>query len=89
MTEPARAVLLAGATGLVGGLALQRLLQLATFDHVVVVARRPLEHSHGRLRAIVTDFDHLEAQPPVPCTAARADGSAVVISTRPPFAVSE
>jgi uncharacterized protein YbjT (DUF2867 family) len=70
MSDPARTVLLAGATGLVGGLALQRLLELTTFDQVVVVARRPLEHSHGRLRAIVTDFDRLEAQPPVPCTAA-------------------
>jgi uncharacterized protein YbjT (DUF2867 family) len=54
-----RAVALAGATGLVGGLALQRLLDGTAFDEVVVVGRRPPERSHGRLRAIVTEFDRL------------------------------
>jgi uncharacterized protein YbjT (DUF2867 family) len=65
-----RTVLLAGATGLVGGLALQRLLDGTTFDQVVVVARRPPGRTHGRLRSIVTEFDALEARPPVPAAVA-------------------
>jgi uncharacterized protein YbjT (DUF2867 family) len=65
-----RAVALAGATGLVGGLALQRLLDGTTFDQVVVVGRRPPARSDGRLRAIVTEFDRLETLPPPPAAAA-------------------
>ena len=63
-------VLLAGSTGLVGGLALQRLLGGTTFDEVVVVSRRPPATTHGRLRAIVTELERLEALPPVPASAA-------------------
>lgn len=69
MTE-ARSVLLAGATGLVGGFALQRLLDGTAFAEVVVVGRRKPRHSHARLRPIVTEFDRLQALAPVPASAA-------------------
>jgi uncharacterized protein YbjT (DUF2867 family) len=66
---PARTVLLAGATGLVGGLALRRLLEGRAFDHVVALTRRelaPRPRLTGRVVAF-SDLDHVE---PVPAAAA-------------------
>jgi uncharacterized protein YbjT (DUF2867 family) len=65
-----RTALLAGASGLVGGLCLRRLLAAGEFDQVVVIARRPLELSHERLRVMVTSFDRLAELAPIPAGAA-------------------
>jgi uncharacterized protein YbjT (DUF2867 family) len=53
---------LAGATGLVGGECLQRLLASRSYRRVVVVSRRPLESvgRHRKLEVLVTDFDRLD-----------------------------
>jgi uncharacterized protein YbjT (DUF2867 family) len=57
--------LLAGATGLVGGRCLERLLGDAAFGEVVAVARRPLAGERARLRvALCPDFARLEELPP-------------------------
>jgi uncharacterized protein YbjT (DUF2867 family) len=65
-----RRVLLAGASGLVGGLCLRQLLAGALVDEVVAVARRPLPVTDRRLRVIVTEFDQLAQVPAVPARAA-------------------
>ena len=52
-------VLLAGATGLVGGHCLARLLADDDIGHITVLARRPLEQNHPKLTVRVVDFDHL------------------------------
>lgn len=52
-------VLLAGATGLVGGHCLTKLLADDDFGQVTVLARRPLERTHPKLTVHVVDFDHL------------------------------
>jgi uncharacterized protein YbjT (DUF2867 family) len=53
---------LAGATGLVGGECLKRLLASRRYGRVVVVSRRPLESvgRHRKLEVLVTDFDRLD-----------------------------
>jgi uncharacterized protein YbjT (DUF2867 family) len=53
---------LAGATGLVGGECLTRLLASRRYGRVIVVTRRPLESGgrHRRLETVVTDFDRLD-----------------------------
>lgn len=61
-------VALAGATGMVGALALRRLLAAAT--DVVVLARRPPEVTDPHLRVLTTDFSDLVPLPPVPVRAA-------------------
>ncbi|WP_374472690.1 hypothetical protein [Arenimonas sp.] len=53
---PAGAVLLAGATGLVGGSVLSRALAVADGPRVVAPVRRPLAHAHPRLSALVADL---------------------------------
>lgn len=55
-------VLLAGATGLVGGHCLTKLLADHDVDHVTALTRRPLEQSHSKLTVQVVDFDHLRDQ---------------------------
>ena len=65
-----RTVLLAGATGLVGGLALRRLVDSGAIDQVVVISRRPLPSTPDRTRVIVADFDRLDEVPPIPARAA-------------------
>ncbi|AZM87225.1 NAD(P)H-binding protein [Streptomyces sp. W1SF4] len=63
-----RSALLAGATGLVGGQLLVRLLRDPRYDRVTVLARRPLGLEHPRLDARVVDFAKLRADdlPPGP-----------------------
>lgn len=55
-------VLLAGASGLVGGHCLTKLLADDEIAHVTVVARRPLGQAHPKLTVQVVDFDHLREQ---------------------------
>lgn len=50
------AVLLAGATGLVGGRVLARLLGASTGPQVVAAVRRPLAIAHPRLTTVVGDL---------------------------------
>jgi uncharacterized protein YbjT (DUF2867 family) len=68
MTE--QVILLAGATGLVGAAALDRMLGREPGPAVVAVGRRPPPRSHPRLRAVVGDFSRLGAEPPIPARAA-------------------
>ncbi|MEU8432859.1 NAD(P)H-binding protein [Streptomyces sp. NPDC029216] len=56
-----RSALLVGATGLVGGQLLARLLRDPRYDRVTVLARRPLGLEHPRLDARVVDFAKLGA----------------------------
>lgn len=74
MSAPAghtRTILLAGATGMVGGLALRRLLSHPAFDQVVALVRRPLPGpAHIRLRAELVDLTRLSARPPPAAIAA-------------------
>ena len=53
---------LAGATGLVGGECLKRLLASRRYGRVVVVTRRPLAPGsrHRKLESVVTDFERLD-----------------------------
>ncbi|MDE4911695.1 MULTISPECIES: NAD(P)H-binding protein [unclassified Methylobacterium] len=53
-------ILIAGATGLVGGLALGLALADSRIDHVVALTRRPVE-PHTKLRNVVIDFSDLPA----------------------------
>ena len=60
MTKPT--ALIAGASGLVGGECLQRLLASAAYSTVTVVTRRSLGAAakHAKIREIVVDFAQLE-----------------------------
>lgn len=58
-----RTALLVGATGLVGGHCLDRLLADPAYGQVVVLARRPVAREHARLQAEVVDFDRLNRVP--------------------------
>ena len=53
---------LAGATGLVGGECLKRLLASKRYAHVVAVVRRPLDHGgrHRKLDTVIVEFDRLD-----------------------------
>lgn len=62
--NPTRTVMLAGATGLVGGQMLQALLNDPTVAQVHALTRRPLGLSHPRLQTHQIDFTHLPALPP-------------------------
>ena len=55
--------LIAGASGLVGGLLLRRLLDAPEYDRVVSVGRRRLDLEHPKLVQIITDFAALERLP--------------------------
>jgi len=56
-------VMLLGATGLVGGLALPRLLDDPRCSGVVAPTRRPLGMTHGKLENPILAFDALPAAP--------------------------
>ena len=64
-----RTALLAGGSGLVGGLAISHLLAPGAFARVVVLGRRPLGKRPG-LEQQTVDFARLDARPPVPAAAA-------------------
>lgn len=55
-----KTALIAGATGLVGGFVLKRLLASPDYGAVIAVTRRSLGISHPKLTEIVTDFEHVE-----------------------------
>lgn len=59
--EP-KVALLAGASGLVGGYALDSLLDAPDFARVFAISRRPLGREHPRLANRIIQFDKLEAQ---------------------------
>lgn len=56
-----RTALIAGASGLVGGHLLRRLLDAETWDRVVTLSRRVLDVDHPKLDQRLADFDHLDA----------------------------
>lgn len=56
-----RTALIAGASGLVGGHLLRRLLAAETWDRVVTLSRRTLGIEHPELDQHLADFDHLDA----------------------------
>lgn len=60
-----RKVLLAGATGLVGGLMLQTLLADQTVSEVHTLCRRPLSVDNPKLQVHIVDFSHLPVLPQV------------------------
>ena len=60
-----RKVLLAGATGLVGGLILQALLADRSVREVHALSRRPLKARHPKLQVHLVDFTRLPELPPV------------------------
>lgn len=59
-----RTVLLAGATGLVGGLILQALLTDEAVSTVHALSRRPMSLRHPKLQVHIVDFASLPALPP-------------------------
>jgi len=64
-----RTALLAGGSGLVGGLAVSHLLGPGAFDRVIALGRRPLPARPG-LDQRTVDFTRLDFEPPVPAAAA-------------------
>lgn len=63
MPEPeSRLVLLAGASGFVGGFALEALLEAPDVTRVFAVTRRPLGREHPRLANRIVQLDRIEAQ---------------------------
>lgn len=54
--------LLAGSTGLVGGLLLEQLLHDNHYEKVIALSRKPLGREHPRLVNLIVDFDNLESQ---------------------------
>ena len=57
-----RVVLLAGASGYVGNLALDALLESADVSRVFAVTRRPLGREHARLANRIVQFERVESQ---------------------------
>jgi uncharacterized protein YbjT (DUF2867 family) len=63
MTEiVSKVALLAGASGLVGGLLLDVLLEAEDFSRVLAITRRPLAREHPRLANRTVQFDKLAQQ---------------------------
>src|SRR4051812_37114186 len=56
-----RSVLVAGATGLVGGEVLRQLEADPTVTRIVAIGRRPAPSATPRITTCVVDYDHLEA----------------------------
>lgn len=56
-TDRERTALVAGATGLVGGHCLRRLLEHPSYRRVIALVRRPADFSHPKLEVRVVDFD--------------------------------
>ena len=55
-------VLLAGASGFIGGCALEALLDAPDVGRVIAVTRRPLKREHPRLANRIVPFERLEQQ---------------------------
>lgn len=65
MVKNQRKVLLAGATGLVGGFVLKTLLSDATVEKVYVLSRRAMNIVHQKIQTHVVDFTRLPKLPGV------------------------
>lgn len=52
--------LIAGATGLIGGFCLQKLLDDPYYTEVIALVRKPILKSHQKLKTIITAFDNPE-----------------------------
>jgi uncharacterized protein YbjT (DUF2867 family) len=59
-SQGSRSALIAGATGLVGGFLLDRLLEEDLYRDVRALVRRALDRQHPKLTEIVADFDRLD-----------------------------
>ena len=57
-----KVILLAGASGFVGNLALTELLDSADISRVFAITRRPLGREHPRLANRIVQFDQIESQ---------------------------
>jgi uncharacterized protein YbjT (DUF2867 family) len=57
-----KVALLAGATGFIGSLALNALLEAPDFSRVFAVTRRPLGREHPRLANRIVQFENIETQ---------------------------
>lgn len=57
----ARTALIAGSTGLIGSLLLQKLLDSPDYQRVVALTRRPLPLTHAKLVNPTSDFEHFGA----------------------------
>lgn len=55
-----RAAVVAGASGLVGGLLLEELLAAPEYSRVTALVRKRLPREHAKLRQVVVDFEKLE-----------------------------
>lgn len=60
MTENSKTAILLGASGLVGGLLLDILLDCGIYKQVVIFVRKPLLKEHPRLVQHTIDFDQVE-----------------------------
>jgi uncharacterized protein YbjT (DUF2867 family) len=52
--------IIAGASGLVGGILLDILLQSPAYQNVTILVRKELPVSHPKLKQLIVDFDQLE-----------------------------
>ena len=57
-----KVILLAGASGYVGNLALTALLESSDIGRVFAITRRPLGHEHPRLANRIVQFEQIESQ---------------------------
>lgn len=57
----ARAAVVAGASGLVGGFLVDELLRAPDYERVTILVRRRLPRDHAKLRQVVVDYDRLDA----------------------------
>ncbi|GAB2656100.1 Rossmann-fold NAD(P)-binding domain-containing protein [Arenimonas aestuarii] len=78
---PRPAVLLAGATGLVGGLALQRWLAMADGPLLLAPVRRPLAVTHPRLLALPGGWDETAIRTALESRDARLEAYACCLGT--------
>ncbi|MGX4257701.1 NAD(P)H-binding protein [Bacillus sp. YH3-2-B2] len=56
--------LVVGATGLVGTKLIEILLKNESYSEIIVLARKPLEIEHEKLKVLKINFDHLEDEYP-------------------------
>lgn len=61
MENHGRRAIVIGATGLVGGMIVQQLLEQPEYDRVRVLARRPMELEHSKLEQHIVDWNRLDA----------------------------
>ncbi|MCS6928496.1 MAG: NAD-dependent epimerase/dehydratase family protein [Saprospiraceae bacterium] len=57
-----KTAILAGATGLVGGYLLKRLLNDERYSSVIALTRRPLRFTHPRLRPVIFNYEHPDVE---------------------------